>query len=62
MFIFLKFKNFEPCFAQPNLQLQIIMYIYSHMLYVLPVYLLSMSVVYLCIIFIWNMKQADVGG
>ena len=38
------------------------MYIYSHMLCVqiLPVYLLSVSV-YSCIIFIWNMKQTDVG-
>ena len=38
------------------------MYICSHMLCVsiLPVYLLSVSV-YSCIIFIWDMKQTDVG-
>ena len=39
------------------------MYICSHMLCVpiLPMYLLSVSV-YSCIIFIWDMKQTDVGG
>ena len=38
------------------------MYICSHMLFdpILPVYLLSV-LVYLCIIFIWNMKKTDVG-
>ena len=39
------------------------MYICSHMLNVpiLPMYLLSVSV-YSCMIFIWDMKQTDVGG
>ena len=38
------------------------MYISSHMLCVLilPAYVLSVSV-YSCIIFIWDMKQTDVG-
>ena len=39
------------------------MYIHSHMLYVpiFPVYLLSVSV-YLCVIFIWDMKKQMWGG
>ena len=39
------------------------MYICAHMLCVpiLPVYLLYVPV-YSCIIFIWDMKQTDVGG
>ena len=38
------------------------MYIHSHMLCVpnIPVYLLTVSV-YSCIIFIWDVKQTDVG-